>query len=137
MARLSLAKQRAYASTMPVKHRLALQKHCNACQMRGEGIMDVLKSIGKLGKKAGHALFPLVKAVGPTVMKEILIPMFKKKYMGGKGLNIPGNGLKLAGTGKKTRKPNPWLIHVKKVKNTRPDLKYSEVLKLASKSYVK
>ncbi len=37
---------------------------------------------------------------------------------------------------KKERKPNPWLIHVKKVKDENPDMKYSEVLKKAKETYV-
>ena len=35
------------------------------------------------------------------------------------------------------RAPNPWLVHVKKVKAENPDLKFKEVLLLAKESYTK
>lgn len=38
---------------------------------------------------------------------------------------------------KKTRAPNPWLIHVAAFKKAHPDLKYKEVLKQAKETYVK
>ena len=56
------------------------------------------------------------------------IPIVYKKKMN-------GEGLKLAGKGK--GKPNPWLLHVKKFKESHPDLKYSEVLKQAKLTYTK
>lgn len=37
----------------------------------------------------------------------------------------------------KTRKPNPWLVHVKKIKEENPNLKFSEILKLAKGTYKK
>jgi hypothetical protein len=63
------------------------------------------------------------------------IPMIYKKKMNGEGLKLAGKGLKLAGKGK--GKPNPWLLHVKKFKESHPDLKYSEVLKQAKLTYTK
>ena len=35
------------------------------------------------------------------------------------------------------RAPNPWLVHVKKVKAENPELKYKDVLVLAKGSYTK
>ena len=35
------------------------------------------------------------------------------------------------------RAPNPWLVHVKKVKAEHPELKFKEVLLLAKESYTK
>ena len=35
------------------------------------------------------------------------------------------------------KKPNAWLIHVKKVKAENPSLSFKDVLKLAAKSYKK
>ena len=35
------------------------------------------------------------------------------------------------------RAPNPWLVHVKKVKADHPELKFKEVLLLAKESYTK
>ena len=86
MKRLSLSEQRRLIGTMPVKHRMALQKHCTACEMQGQGLGDILKSIGQFGKKAGHLLAPILKEVGPTVLKELVIPMLKAKYSGGEGI---------------------------------------------------
>ena len=50
--------------------------------------MDILKSIGSV-------LGPLVKEVGPTVLKELIVPFIKGKM--GKGLTLPGAGLSLPG----------------------------------------
>ena len=132
--------------------------------MRGEGFLDVLKSAGKFLVKT---LGPIAKEVGPTVLKELVVPMLKKKAglglnpagagfaMPSSGLKLAGQGLKLAGQGAVGRgkaattnpqrsggpagaeKSNPWMTHVKKVKAENPKLKFSEVLKLAAKSYKK
>ena len=56
---------------------------------------------------------------------------------------MPGGGVrrkragssKPAGGGKK--KPNKWMSHVAKVRKANPGKKFSEVLKLAAKSYKK
>ena len=52
--------------------------------MKGEGFSDILKSIGRV-------LGPIAKEIGPTVLKEFVLPFLKKK--------ISGNGLKLSGQG--------------------------------------
>jgi len=38
---------------------------------------------------------------------------------------------------KKKRPPNKWLIHVKEFRSKNPDMKYSDVLKEAKKTYTK
>ena len=42
---------------------------------------------------------------------------------------------KASGGAKKVRKANPWLEHVKQVKEKHPELKYKDVLVLAKNSY--
>ena len=64
--------------------------------MRGDGIADILKSVGSV-------LGPIIKEVGPTVLKEFVVPFIMKKIekkmasKKGDGLKIPGSGLRLAG----------------------------------------
>lgn len=67
--------------------------------MRGEGISDILKSVGSV-------LGPVIKEVGPTILKEFVAPFIMKKIKQkinkskkGDGLKIPGSGLRLAGQG--------------------------------------
>lgn len=70
----------------------------------GGGIKTVLMSIR-------DGLKPIVKAVGMTVLKEVLIPALKAKLAGSgrrkKGGSMPtvpaGRGLKLAGAGRKKK----------------------------------
>lgn len=80
------------------KQQQKLEKLC--CEMEGEGIGDILKAIGK-------KLKPIVKKVGPVVLKEIVLPLIKKKIKG-KGITPAGGsygkGLKLAGQGEKKKK---------------------------------
>ena len=85
--RLTLPQQRALLRALPASRKNACKKHCHDCQMRGEGLKDILKSIGK-------TLGPVIKEIGPTVLKEFLLPMLKQKL---------GSGLKLAGQGKKKK----------------------------------
>ena len=59
-------------------------------KMKGEGIKDIWKKIK-------NTLGPLAAQLGPVVLKEIIIPMAKKK-LAGQG---SGNGLKLAGQGRR------------------------------------
>jgi len=51
-----------------------------------------------------HVLGAVGKELGPTVIKEIVAPLLIKKY-GGKGLTIPGGGMKKPQ--KKRRKTMP------------------------------
>jgi len=70
--------------------------------MGGNGIKDVLMNVA-------DTLKPIVKTVGITILKEVLVPALKQKLMGdgkkksgrkktvGGGLKIPGGALRLAG----------------------------------------
>tara|TARA_R110002126_G_scaffold65994_1_gene167898 strand:- start:681 stop:1193 length:513 start_codon:yes stop_codon:yes gene_type:complete len=168
--RLSLSQQRQLMKTLPIRHKKFIHQYCKGCQMRGDGIMDIVKSVGKFGKKTIKSLTPaaksiikelkpIVKEVGPVILKEVIAPMLKAKFAGGgmkmytagsgysgSGLSPAGSGLRLAGqrgkgccgSGKKRNvSSNPWLVHVKKVRASHMDKKYSDVLKLAAKSYTK
>jgi hypothetical protein len=66
--------------------------------MAGRGFFDFLK-------KAGKTLLPIVKAVGPTILKEILVPLAKSKM--GLDLRVPGGGLKLAGERRRRMRKKP------------------------------
>jgi hypothetical protein len=92
--KISLAQQRAVARallTPPVKARL--KAHCRHCEQRGEGLLDILGSAGKfLVKNVGD----VAKTLGPTVIREIVGPLIRKKI---------GAGLRPAGAGKKRKSP--------------------------------
>jgi hypothetical protein len=87
--KLSLKEQRALLKSLPSHRMAAVKKHCQSCQMKGQGIGSILKSIGKF-------LGPIVKELGPTVLKELVIPFIKTK-IGGGGIHLPGGSLRLAG----------------------------------------
>ena len=79
-------------------HISKINKVCKCEAMKGKGIKDMFKSVIK-------TLGPIAKKVGPTILKEIVLPMAKahieKKY------GAKGDGLRLAGQrgrGKKKRK---------------------------------
>jgi hypothetical protein len=93
--RLTTPQQKALLNALPTSRKNAVKAHCQSCQMRGEGFMDILKSIGSV-------LGPIAKEVGPVVLKEFILPFVKKKIAGG-GLNPAGGTLKLAGQGKKKK----------------------------------
>ena len=95
MKKLTLAQQRALLRSLPSSRIGEWKNHCRDCQMRGAGIKDMLSSAGKF-------LGPVVRELSPIILKEILIPLAKKKA--GLGLSLPGSGLKLAGQGKKKKK---------------------------------
>ena len=60
--------------------------------MTGKGFLDTLKSFTKKASQYAEKYgLPILKELGATVLKEILVPLAKKKL---------GLGLKLAGTGK-------------------------------------
>ena len=82
MAKLTLAQQRKLARALPAHRIAAVRKHCRACEQRGDGFMDIVRSATK-------ALGSVGKEFGPQIMKEIVIPLLKKK--------IAGKGLRLAG----------------------------------------
>ena len=95
--KLTKAQQKALLKALPAHRKNAVKAHCQ--QMKGEGFMDILKSVGSV-------LGPIAKEVGPTVLKEFVLPFVKKKIEGG-GLSLPGGALRLAGQrgrGKKKKK---------------------------------
>jgi hypothetical protein len=89
--RLTNPQQRALLNALPAHRKNAVKAYCQSREMRGEGITEILKSIGDV-------LGPIAKELGPTVMKEFIIPFIKKKIEG-KGLNPAGMGLSPAGKG--------------------------------------
>jgi len=98
--KLTLAQQRALLRALPASRKNAVKKHCSTCEMKGEGFMDILKSIGKV-------LGPIAKEIGPTVLKEFILPFIKKKA--GMGLKVPGGSLRLAG---QRGRGKPKKVHV-------------------------
>ena len=95
--KLSLTEQRKLIRALP-QHRIsACRHHCQMKEQSGAGIMDILKSIGSV-------LGPIAKEVGPTVLRELILPMLHKK-LSGNGLHLPGKGLKLPGKGVVKKKP--------------------------------
>tara|TARA_R110000851_G_scaffold13069_3_gene44890 strand:+ start:2702 stop:3034 length:333 start_codon:yes stop_codon:yes gene_type:complete len=82
--RLSTPQQKALLRALPKSRKDAVKYYCQSHQMKGEGFSDILKSIGSV-------LGPIAKEIGPTVLKEFILPFLKKK--------ISGNGLKLSGQG--------------------------------------
>ena len=108
-AKLTTTQQRALYNALPNIRKLALKKHCNACQMRGEGMKEIMAKIGDV-------LGPIARELGPKVMKEIIVPLLmnyakEKTGLSGKGrspaggsLSPAGGSLRLAGQGKKMKK---------------------------------
>lgn len=87
--KLSLAEQRKLIRALP-EHRInACRHHCQMKEQSGAGFLDILKSIGSVLGNVG-------KEIGPTVLKELIIPMIKTK-ISGNGLRLPGRGTKLPG----------------------------------------
>ena len=105
-------------------------------------------------KKVGDFLGPIMKEVGPKVLKEFLLPFMIKKAKEhyGLGLHTAGGGLGLAGTGLSpaggalklagqgggadSKKSSPWITHCKKVAKEQ-GLSYKDAMKVASKTYKK
>jgi hypothetical protein len=71
--------------SLPASKKAAFKKYCCSKAMKGEGF-------GSFLKKAGHFLGPIAKVIGPVILKEIVIPLIRKK--------MAGTGLKLAGKGR-------------------------------------
>lgn len=118
--RLTIKEQRDLIKAIPHSRKISVRKYCETCQQRGDGIGDILKKIGSV-------LGPIAKELGPTVMKELVIPFIKQKITqppaqpagkgltlpGGKGLTLPGRGLRLAGQtgrGGRTKTVQPHLL---------------------------
>jgi hypothetical protein len=74
-------------------HKAKLRKHLREHTMAGKGMSG--KGFVDFLKKVGNFLAPIVKTVGPTILKEVLLPLAKSKM--GLGLKPSGGGLRLAG----------------------------------------
>jgi len=101
--KLTLVEQRKLVRALPAHRIAAVRSHCRKCEMKGEGILSILKTICK-------ALGPVAKELGPVVLKELVLPLLTKKLFKGKGrkprkkasgrgLSLPGQGLSLPGSG--------------------------------------
>lgn len=98
--KLTKAQQKALLNALPASEKVKLKKHVKDLHMKGTGLMDIVRSVGSF-------LSPIVQQVGPTVLKNFILP-FISKQLGGSGLNPAGGslnpaggGLKLAGQGGK------------------------------------
>lgn len=85
-SRLTVAQQRRLLLALPPDRKRAAKNHARAMHMSGSGIGDILSQLASI-------LGPIVKEVGPTVLKEYVMPWLTKK-MSGKGLHIAGAGKK-------------------------------------------
>ena len=92
--RLTIAQQKKLLNALPATRINACKRHVRTCQMRGDGFMDILKSIGKV-------LGPIALELAPPVLKGFL-----KKLIPGSGLSLAGScggSLRLAGQGKRSQ----------------------------------
>ena len=99
---LTKKEQKAILKGIPAAQKKAVREHVRNLHQSGSGVMDILKSVSNF-------LGPIISQVGPTVLKEFIIPFIKK--MSGNGVELPGSsgqgicdsscgsGLKLAGQG--------------------------------------
>lgn len=85
MKKLSPSQQMKMLKALPAHRRNLVKAHCRQCQMKGEGIADILKSIGSV-------LGPVIKEIGPVVLEKFILPFIKKK-MAGNGLRLSGSGM--------------------------------------------
>jgi hypothetical protein len=89
--RLTKQEQRNLYAALPNHRKNAVKR----CQMRGDGLK---KTMGEVGKVLGH----IAKEVGPVVLKEIVVPLLKEKYLkSGSGTEPSGGSDSLTGTGTK------------------------------------
>ena len=142
MKRLTKIQQRAILNGLSAARKMAVKKYCRKCEQQGNGISDILKKVKAF-------LAPIIADVGPTVLKEFIVPLLIKKAkeqhglglsvaggglgLAGNGLSLPGGALRLAGQGKKT---SPWILHVKKVSKDK-GISYKEAMKVAKSTYKK
>ena len=80
---LTVKEQRKILRDLPVSTKNKCKMHCRKEQQSGKGISDILKSIG-------NVLGPIVKTLGPTVLKNFIVPFLEKK-MRGEGLRLAGD----------------------------------------------
>ena len=90
--KLTLREQRKLAKALPPRVVRQAKKNARTAQS-GNGIFrDISRGIGKITKP----ITSITKAIGPTVLKEIVVPVATKR--------LSGRGIKLAGAGKKKRR---------------------------------
>lgn len=70
--KLTLAQQRKIVSCIPPERLRSVATVCNKCNQHGEGVKSAIA-------KARSVLGPIAQELGPTVMKEIVLPMLLKK----------------------------------------------------------
>jgi hypothetical protein len=96
---LTKKEQKAILKGIPAAQKKAVREHVRNLHQSGSGVMDILKSVSNF-------LGPIISQVGPTVLKQFIIPFIKK--MSGNGTELSGqgicdsscgSGLKLAGQG--------------------------------------
>ena len=95
---------------LPKEHKDEMMRVAKAKHQKGEGIGSILSSIWKI-------LGPVAKAVGPTVLKSVVLPVLEKNVLPaveqkidkiinpnrnpppypGKGLDLPGKGKGICG----------------------------------------
>jgi hypothetical protein len=89
--KLTKAEQLKLLHALPIHRTLAVKTHCKSCAMKGEGISQILKSVGAF-------IGPLVKEIGVPVLKEFVLPFIKhkinQKIQKGKGISVAGGGAK-------------------------------------------
>jgi hypothetical protein len=92
-------------NALPKEHKDEMMRVAKAKHQKGEGIGSILSSIWKI-------LGPVAKAVGPTVLKSVVLPVLEKNVLPAVEQKIdkiinpnrnpppyPGNGLDLPGKG--------------------------------------
>ena len=89
MSALTKAEKVNIINSFNDKHKLAIRKAVMESEqngMGGAGFMDFLKGVGS-------GLLEIIKLVGPTLVKEVIVPMAKKKA----GLGMKKNKMKKGG----------------------------------------
>lgn len=84
---------------LPASHKSAIKKIAKEKSQKGEGIGSILRSIWKV-------IGPAAKVIGPKILEKVVVPYIENKLTpkDSPPPPYPGNGLKLAGQGKKPKK---------------------------------
>ena len=82
---LTTLQKRAILQKLSPAKKKYVRKLCSSCSMRGDGISSILT-------KVKQYLGPIARQVGPTILKDFIIPYMKKKAFGGNGLKLAGRG---------------------------------------------
>ena len=93
---LTLAQKRAIIRALPTSTKNRIRKRIEGGRQSGEGIGAIIAAVAKI-------LGPIALEVGPKVISEIVVPLFKrifkKKKPKGRPSNRTGRGTKLPGAG--------------------------------------